>query len=219
MTLRATLAAALALRAFDAQTAQRRMAPADRGPVPDHLRGGSVRPAASLAYCFESKGEWLLPVTVRREDLPEHRGQPCLPGGRPHADESLWATALREAQEEVGLDPQTVVPLGQLAPVYIPPTHTDLTVCVAYGPDPRPLKPAEREVERLVYVRLGELCDPARRAVHVREIAGRSVEVPCFDVEGIFLWGATAMALMELAERLSAVRHAPGSGGQAPAAP
>lgn len=199
------LARALALGDVDARAAQRELEPAFRGPVGAGLGAGPPRPAASLAYLFPAAGAWWLPVTVRRDDLPEHRGQPCLPGGRPRGGETAWQTALREAEEEIGLDPAAVTPLGALAPVYIPPTHTDLTVCVGRGADPRPLRPAPGEVERLAVVALADLCDPRRRRERLERIAGRAVRVPYFDVEGLFLWGATAMALAELVARLRRV--------------
>ena len=62
-----------------------------------------------------------------------------------------------------------------------------------------------REVERIVIVRLDDLLDPARRRMRRREITGVAIDIPFFDVGDLFLWGATAMALSELVERLRAV--------------
>jgi 8-oxo-dGTP pyrophosphatase MutT (NUDIX family) len=168
------------------------------------VRDRPPRHAAALAYLFERGGALWLPLTVRPAHLREHAGQVSLPGGRPRPDEDLWRTALREAHEEIGLPPALPTRLGALAPVYIPVSHTRLVVQVAGGPEPPPFAPDPREVERVVLVRLAALLDPASRASRRRAIAGREVEVPYFAVEGLFLWGATAMALSELAARLAA---------------
>jgi len=195
---------ALALPSFDGRAAQRRLEPVRRGGPPPRAATEAPRPAAALAYLFERDGRLRLPLTVRREDLPEHRGQVSLPGGRPAPGEDLWTTAAREALEETGLVLDGALRLGTLTPVYIPITHTKLHVHVALGPEPGPLAPCPREVERIVIVRLDDLVDPANVGTRTLTIQGRQTEVPFFDVQGLFLWGATAMALSELVERLRA---------------
>lgn len=190
---------------FDARAAQRAMEPAFRGEPPPAARLAAPREAAALLYLFRGRDGLRLPLTLRRDDLPEHQGQVSLPGGRPEAGEPLWDTALREAAEEIGLAVPGLVRLGALEPVYIPVTHTRLHVHVAYGPDPGDLVPSDREVARLVHVRVLDLVDPSRRRVGVRAIRGREVTVPWFDLEGLDVWGATAMALAEFAERFRLV--------------
>ena len=128
-----------------------------------------------------------------------------MPGGRPSDGETSWETALREAREEIGLEARTAEYLGALAPVDIPVSHTRLLVHVALGADPGALVRGPREVERIVLVRLDDLVDPAVRRTRKLVIQGESTDVPYFDVEGLFLWGATAMGLSELVERLRRV--------------
>jgi 8-oxo-dGTP pyrophosphatase MutT (NUDIX family) len=143
---------------------------------------------------------------VRREDLPEHPGQVSLPGGRPHAGEDLWTTALREAREENGHSSQGVERLGALAPVFIPVSHSVLCVHVALGRDPGALRPCPREVQSIALAGLDDLADPRCRRVVERQVGGRPVPVPTIQVAGVLLWGATAMALGELAARLASAR-------------
>jgi 8-oxo-dGTP pyrophosphatase MutT (NUDIX family) len=193
------------LPAFDGRQAQRPMEPVTRGVRPAHADDDGPRDAAALAYVYRDGGRLRLPLTVRREDLREHKGQVSLPGGRPDPGETLWDTARREAREEVGLDVDDMERLGVLSPVYIPVTHTRLHVHLALGPRPSALVPQPEEVERIVVIALDDLVDPRRRRVRRKTIAGRPVPVPFFDVEGLFLWGATAMALSELTERLRAL--------------
>jgi len=192
----------MALSPFDGPAAQRLVEPARRGLPPVEANTEAPRAAAALAYVFERDGVLRLPLTVRRQDLPEHKGQVSLPGGRPLLGEAPWATACREASEEIGLAGEGIVRLGSLAPVYIPVTHTILDVHVALGPDPGELVRCPREVERIVIVHLAQLADPACLKIRRREIVGIEIDVPYFDVGGLFLWGATAMALSELVERI-----------------
>jgi 8-oxo-dGTP pyrophosphatase MutT (NUDIX family) len=204
---------AMALPAFDGRESQRPMEPAYRGSPPPDVEREQPRDASALAYVFlgQPEGRLLLPLTLRPSHLREHGGQVALPGGRPAAGETLWETARREAREEVGLE-AAGERLGSLAPVYVPVTHTALHVFVALGPDPRPLRPCEAEVDRVSCAVLDDLLDRSRRRREVRRIRGRDVEVPWFELAGLEVWGATAMALSELAERLRCAVH----GGGAP---
>ncbi len=199
------LRAAMGASPFDGRAAQRSLEPIWRGPAPAHAAARPPREAAALAYVYEEGGALFLPLTVRRHDLREHGGQVSLPGGRPADGETLEATAWREAAEEVGLNPATPESLGALAPVHITVSHTTMHVFVACGPAPLELTPQPSEVERIVIVGLDDLIHPTTRKRRVMEIHGREIDVPWLDVGGVFLWGATAMALGELAERLRAV--------------
>ncbi len=199
------LCAALALEAFDGRGAQGPMEPLHRGAPRPGVRSEAPRDAAALAFVFERGGRLHLPLTLRHADLREHRGQVALPGGRPDTGESLRQTAWREAQEEIGLVETGAQDLGVLTPVYIPVSHTRLHVHVAHGPDPGALRANPGEVEQVEVVAVADLLDPARRARRDLAIGERVVDVPYFDVGGLFVWGATAMALSELAERLRVV--------------
>jgi 8-oxo-dGTP pyrophosphatase MutT (NUDIX family) len=199
------LRAALDLRPFDGREAQRVMEPETRGRPPPGHADRPPRDAAALAYAFPRDGRLHLPITLRCEDMREHSGQVSLPGGRPEDGEDLLRTALREAEEEIALAPRAAEPLGRLAPVYIPVTHTRLHVHVAHGPAPERFVANPAEVVRIEVVPLGHLVAPAFRRSTTRRILGRDVDVPYFDLGGLEVWGATAMALSELAERLRAV--------------
>ncbi len=199
------LRAALALEPFDGRAAQRPLEPVWRGPPPPEATQHPPRDAAALAYLWEEAGRLRLPLTLRRADLRTHKGQVSLPGGRPEGDESLEATAWREAREEIGLGHPEHEALGVLAPVHIPVSHTTLHVHVALGAPPAELVPQPSEVARIVVVDLDDLVAPASLQQRVIETHGREVDVPWLDVGGLFLWGATAMALSELIERVRVV--------------
>lgn len=196
------LQTAFALAAFDARRAQLSMEPAFRGNPPFDAVDSAPRDASALAYVFEEDGRLRFPLTLRRDDLREHRGQVSLPGGRPEPGESSFETALREAHEEIGLDPRLPVEVGRLADVYIPVTHTHLRVHVAVGEPPVGLTADPREVAELRLADLDDLLDAERRASETWSIRGRAVDVPFYTLAGWTVWGATAIALAELAARL-----------------
>lgn len=142
-------------------------------------------------------------LTVRREDLPDHAGQISFPGGQREGAETLAETALREANEEIDLDPQSVGLVGTLTPLYIPPSNFCVHPHVgAIEHDPA-LAPTDREVERVLRVPLAQLLAPDTRIVEPWTLHGTTVEVPYYNVAGHTVWGATAMMLAEL---LAAVR-------------
>lgn len=137
-------------------------------------------------------------LTVRRDHLPDHAGQISFPGGQREGTESLLETALREAHEEIALDPQSVNVVGAMTPLYIPPSnfcvHPFLGI-VSHTPD---LRPTDREVGNVLRAPLHLLLDPATRVVETWTLHGTEVEVPYYDVDGHTVWGATAMMLAEI---------------------
>jgi 8-oxo-dGTP pyrophosphatase MutT (NUDIX family) len=139
-----------------------------------------------------------VPLTVRRDHLPDHPGQISFPGGQREGDETLDATALREAEEEVALNPTAVSLLGTLTPLYIPPSNFCVHPHVGIVRQTPSLTPTDREVEQVLHVPLNHLLDPETRVVEPWPLHGTEVEVPYYQVEDHTVWGATAMMLAEL---------------------
>ena len=137
-------------------------------------------------------------LTVRRDHLPDHPGQISFPGGQREGAETLAETALREAKEEVDLDPTTVTLLGTLTPLYIPPSNFCVHPHVGIVEHAPTLVPTDREVERVLQASLNHLLTPTTRVVEPWTLHGSTVEVPYYDVEGHTVWGATAMMLAEM---------------------
>lgn len=178
--------------------AHRLMAPRPRpGWAPEALPE-AARPGAALVLLYGRAGTPHLLLTVRRGDLGRHAGQVALPGGAVDSGEGVEAAALREAQEEVGLEPHDVDVLGRLSSLHIPVSGFVLHPVVAISPPLAGLRPQEAEVERILEVPLDELGRADRVRAEIREIRGHPVEVPFFDVGGETVWGATAMVLAEL---------------------
>lgn len=168
------------------------------------VNGRDCREAGVLALLYPdvgNGGEQLQPhivLTVRREDLPDHAGQVSFPGGQREDGETLQETALREAHEEVDLDPSPVEILGALTPLFIPPSGFCVHPFVGVVRDVPTLRPTDREVGEILHVPLPHLLAPETRVVEPWTLHGLRVDVPYYDVRGHTVWGATAMMLSEL---------------------
>lgn len=167
---------------------------------------GGLRHAAVLAVLMPGASRHDDPRVVlieRSATLRAHAGQLAFPGGKPEPeDASLAHTALREAEEEVGLDRDAAEVLGQLEPV---PTPTGFMIVpfVAWAPPgwvPRPTSP---EVHRILTPSLSQLADPGiHRITGVRVWNGRRYAMHEFAIHDPPLWGATARMMWDLLERL-----------------
>ena len=161
---------------------------------------GEEREAAVLAPVIDrSSGPHLL-FTKRADHLGEHAGQMSFPGGgREPSDESLEATALREANEEIGLDPGEVNVIGRL---------DDIRTVTRYGVRPfvgrvpdREYTPDEREVAEIVVLPIAGLTDPTNYDSERRDHPHYGdIRLHFFRVDGYTVWGATARILVQLLE-------------------
>jgi len=169
----------------------------------DRSRFPTARQAATLLLIYPHGGELLIPLTVRHDALPDHPGEISLPGGAVDpSDASLEATALREAAEEIGLDPTPVRVVGRLDPVWIPISNFELTPVVAVA-DARPqLTPREEEVAALIEFPVRLLIEGA---VSVEEISvpGAVLEIGVYRWAEHRVWGATARTLSMLGTMLA----------------
>lgn len=136
--------------------------------------------------------------TTRTMHLRSHSGQVAFPGGRVEAgDASAEFTALREAEEEIGLSAERVEILARL-PEYHTRTGFRVTPVVGLVAPPLELAPDPREVEEVFEVPLSFLLDPKNRARRTREFQGLEVGFYVFEYQGRVIWGATAAMLVNL---------------------
>ena len=146
--------------------------------------------AAVLAVLFEDADGDSRTVLMKRPDtMPTHAGHIAFPGGRPDpGDLGPVDTALREAHEEVGIEPAAVEVVGFLDPVDTVQLAMFVIPVVGRLAKPPTLVPSPREVDRLYTPRLADLADPGRW--WFEDWYGRRVWF--YDLEGDLLWGATA---------------------------
>ncbi|WP_251450972.1 CoA pyrophosphatase [Microbacterium sp. Marseille-Q6648] len=148
-------------------------------------------------------------LLARATTLRSHPGQVAFPGGRVDGDESPVAAALREAQEETGLDPAGVDVLGAVEPVPLAYSRHLVTPVLAWWRHPSPVGVVDEAESSAVFrAPVADLLDPARRGVTVirrdgREWRGPGFLVPRHDGHGAHLvWGFTGMLLNGLFDRL-----------------
>jgi 8-oxo-dGTP pyrophosphatase MutT (NUDIX family) len=172
----------------------------------DPPEGVVPRQAAVLILLYPDAGDLRLPLTVRSDRLPNHRGEVSLPGGAidPGEDGPISA-ALREAHEELGVPPEAVTVWGTLSPLYISPSNYRITPVVGMI-DPAPaLRPNDAEVSSVITVTVRELLDPALVVEEQWTLRGAEVRVPFFAIAGHKVWGATAIVLSEFVARMRRV--------------
>jgi 8-oxo-dGTP pyrophosphatase MutT (NUDIX family) len=144
-----------------------------------------------------------LVFTERRSDLRRHAGEISFPGGRQdRPEEDLRQTALREAEEEVGLNPADVELAGALPPIGTYVTAYRIHPFVGLIPDGLPLRPNPAEVEAVLQFELEQLRD----AYAMRRLVRRGVPIrtPTFEIGRHLIWGATGRILRDLLQRLPA---------------
>jgi 8-oxo-dGTP pyrophosphatase MutT (NUDIX family) len=156
------------------------------------------RDSAVLVLLGEDRpGEPDLLVLQRAATMRTHAGQPAFPGGAADPqDRDAAATALREAQEEVGLDPSSATVLAQLPRLWIPVSSFVVTPVLAWWHAPHPVRPCQpAEVAHVARLPVAELVDPDNR-VRVRHRSGWIG--PAFQVRGMLVWGFTAAVISAL---------------------
>jgi len=171
-----------------------------------------TRQSAVLLLLYPYQGELFLPLILRPAYDGVHGGQVALPGGGYEKyDRTLIRTALREAQEEIGIKASDVRVLGQLTQIYIPPSNFQVQPVVGYLPYRPDFFPDIREVADIIEISLALLAD--KGIVGTKEMLVRNVliQAPYYGVDTHTVWGATAMILSEF---LSVVEEIQTAGGE-----
>ena len=198
--------AALEIEDFDEAAARELMGARPRPVRPSR----EWREGAVLARFYPGEERGLhLTLTRRTDTVEHHRGQLSFPGGAREVGESLLVTALREVEEEIGVPAADVEVIGDLPPFRIPPSAFIVRPYVGFVPRRPEFRPDPGEVAEVLEVSLDRLLDPAIRAEEDQVIGGRKMKVPYFDLPELGrppLWGATAMMLSGLLERIRLVR-------------
>ena len=187
------------LKGLPGKDVQWQMASSDRfaKSFPRHP-GKDVRQAGVLILLYPSAGS-VCTVFMQRPDYNGvHGGQISFPGGKKEPeDEDVTKTALREAYEETGVDPDKVDVISTLTPLFIPVSNMVVTPVVGWINKKPAFNLKHEEVLFLIYADLKKLLDPSIVKLRPFKIRGEMLEVKYFDYEGNTIWGATAMILHE----------------------
>jgi 8-oxo-dGTP pyrophosphatase MutT (NUDIX family) len=161
---------------------------------------GSTEAAVLVPLVGEAEDPEIV-FTERRDDLRRHAGEISFPGGlRDSPEEELLATALREAHEEIGLEPGDVELVGALPPIGTFVTSYKVSPFVGVIPEASRLEPNPAEVAAVLRFRVSAL----RSAFAMRRLVRRGIPIrtPTYEVADHLIWGATARILGDLLERL-----------------
>jgi 8-oxo-dGTP pyrophosphatase MutT (NUDIX family) len=157
------------------------------------------RPGGVVILLYEEEGVLKFPLTKRPDYLGTHGGQISLPGGKAEPGETPIETALREAEEEIGVPRHAIEVLGTLTEFFVIPSNFMVTPVVGFLRQTPFFTPDPKEVVKIIHGSVEELLKPD--AVKVKEIMAARMfpmQAPHFEIEGEVVWGATAMMLNEL---------------------
>lgn len=170
-------------------------------PPPRRLPPKDLRPAAVLVPLFVDAGELWTVLTKRTDTLPSHRSQIVFPGGGREFKEDFWEAALRESQEEIGLDPKAVLRLGELDEQESPAGFRVIP-CVGAIPKTSEFQPSEAEIAEVFSLPLSAFANP--RMVEEREVTlnGVARNLLIYHVGTRQIWGLPARILQNLMVRL-----------------
>lgn len=170
-------------------------------PPPRRLPPSDARQAAILVPLYVDNGQLWTVLTRRSEELPQHRGQIAFPGGAREAGEDPWDAALRETEEEIGVDPARVLRLGELDEAETP-SGFRIVPCVGGVPYPLETTLNEAEIAEVFSVPLLAFTD-------VRLVEDRPVKIDrtermlrIYHVGARQVWGVTARVVQNLMQRL-----------------
>lgn len=166
------------------------------------LYDGPLTPAAVLVAIVEREAGLTVILTRRSDALRKHTGQTALPGGRVDPGETPWQTALREAEEEIGLHPSYVSLVGLSTP-YRTGTGYLITPVVGFVRPGFDLTPNPAEVADIFETPFGFLMDPQNYEEKIHQMpSGEARRFYAATHEDRYIWGATAGVLRALYERL-----------------
>lgn len=172
------------------------------GITPDHAIESAV-----LIILYPYKSRLHTVVILRNEYDGAHSGQISLPGGKSEeSDVDFEHTALREAQEEIGIIPSKMEIIGQLSRFYVRPSNFVINPYIAYSAQRPDFYPDATEVQRIIEIDVFDEINPDR--IVKRNITFKNnlqVNAPGFEISGEFMWGATAMIFSELIQILNNV--------------
>jgi len=167
-------------------------------PIPDFNHKLAPRPGGVLILLYEQEGVIKFPLIKRQEYLGAHSGQISLPGGKAELGEDSIQAALREGEEEIGVNRADINVLGTLSDFFVIPSNFLVTPVIATLTTEPVFIPDSYEVAKILHGSIDDLNrDDAIREKEILAAGKYRMMAPHFDIEGEVVWGATAMILNE----------------------
>ena len=158
-----------------------------------------TRESAVLILFYPSENQISIPLILRPQYDGVHGGQMAFPGGRVEKeDENLIRTAMREAQEEIGVRLTDIEVIGQLTKLFIPPSNFNVQPVIGYMNHKPDFYPDAREVDKVIEIALEEIINPKIIGRKILNIRGVEIDAPYYQIQEHTVWGATAMMISEL---------------------
>ena len=161
--------------------------------------------AAVLILLYLADNEIYFFLTKRTDELKHHKGQISLPGGTQEGNEKLIDTALRETQEEIGINKTSISIIGTITPLFVPVTGFMIYPFIGYSLNKLDPKMDPVEVAAIFSVNISDLLNKENRTVEQRNIRGYDVQVPYFKLNDYKVWGATSMILSEFRDLIKSI--------------
>lgn len=180
--------------------AQKKMSPVPLDPdfVLPRTESDTAHPSSVLIPLFpDSNNDLHVILTLRTESI-RHAGQISFPGGRREGTESPEETALRETEEEIGIQRSNVKLASSITPLYLHRTDNQITPFVGFLEEKPKLIPNPAEVKEAFTVSLNELLSDENFVEEDWELSYTTFHVPYWNIHHVPLWGATAMMMSEL---------------------
>ena len=163
--------------------------------------------AAVLILLYLADNEIYFFLTKRTDELKHHKGQISLPGGTQEGNEKLIDTALRETQEEIGINKTSISIIGTITPLFVPVTGFMIYPFIGYSLNKLDPKLDPIEVEAIFSVNISDLLNKENRTIEQRNIRGYDVQVPYFKLNDYKVWGATSMILSEFRDLIKSINE------------
>lgn len=170
-------------------------------PAAKRLPATDARQAAVLVPLYVDAGELWTLLTQRTDKLPHHKGQIAFPGGSLDPGENPWDAAVRETEEEVGIDRGRILRIGELDEAETP-SGFRIVPCVGAVPFPVETRPNVDEIEDIFAVPLSAFANPTMVEDQVVRIDGDDRVLRVYHVGNRRVWGLTALIVQNLLQRL-----------------
>lgn len=162
-----------------------------------------ARDAAVMMLVYPDKNSAMIALIVRNSYKGVHSSQVAFPGGKVEKNESILDAALRETQEEIGVDPAEVTIVRAFSSVFIPPSNFNVYPFLGFCNSRPNFIPDPREVSAMALFSMADILDDSSlTSVSVNASYSTDILVPAFTIRNTVIWGATAMMLQELKDVL-----------------